>query len=449
MNPASGPGYGTTYDSGSVWTDYTAQVAETQGFGIKVLHYLSQNYRDNASEHGGDQYAGTVAGTYQFSVNTGTDVVTTTSAHGRAAGVVFGPVQVKAWTLASNTLPAGLAASTNYWARSLSTTTCTLHDTEAHANANTDIINITSTGSGGGYYMGLSKTLANIQNVFDEIDLVLTRYPTIDGFFFDETRVTDNSDSIDYVQQIYDYIKAIDSTLVVVQNGYQPPESMVGAADTFMRYENTAANYLAYTAPAWMQSYPRSKWWDCPHTASAGQEDDIVDHAVALSAGYISFHSSSFSSLPATWGTFCGLVDDVNGTPVADETPTYGSLYWSVPVSTTLAVATSAKALGTTVAGGLSNFLKYTGTATLMFRVELSISVKKGAGSTSVLQIPLYKNGTAVANKLITLPSTDYQDAGLVWLVSLSTNDYVELYLQTDTGDDVTVMGGTMTVTVA
>jgi hypothetical protein len=457
MNPASGPGYGATYESGgSVHTDYSAQVAETQGFGIPVLHYLSQNYRDNASEHGGDQYAGTVAGTYLITVNTSTNVVTTSGSHGRTAGTVFGPVQLKEWPDSGNTLPGGLAASTNYWARATSTSACTLHDTEAHASANTNIVDITSSGTGTGFYMGLSKSLDNIQNVFDEIDLVLARYPTINGFFFDETRVTDNADSISYVKQIFDYIKAINEDLIVVQNGYQPPESFVAYADTFMRYENTTAAYLSYTAPAWMANYPRTKWWDCAHTGSTGQEDDVVAKAVANGAGFISFHSSSFSGLPAAFGAFCDDVDAVAATPVADELPSYGSLYWSVPASTTLAAATPAKFAGTTVAGALSNFtmpsnnrLKYTGTSTVVVRVDLNLSVKKGAGSSSVLQIPLYKNGAVVANKLITLTGTDYQDVGLTWFVPMSTNDYIESWGQTDTGDDVTVYGGTMVVQAA
>ena len=37
----------------------------------------------------------------------------------------------------------------------------------------------------------------------------------------------------------------------------------------------------------------------------------------------------------------------------------------------------------------------------------------------------------------------------VLWLVSLATNDYLEVYLETDTGDDITIRGGTVVVETA
>ena len=131
-------------------------------------------------------------------------------------------------------------------------------------------------------------------------------------------------------------------------------------------------------------------------------------------------------------------------------------MYWSVAAATSLSAATAAKAAGTTVAGSLSNFtmpsnnrLKYTGAETTVFSVQVNVSLSKAAGTSTQLQVPLRKNGTTVANLILTVPGTDYTLASLKWLVSLATNDYLEVYLETDTGDDITIRGGTVVVETA
>jgi hypothetical protein len=130
-----------------------------------------------------------------------------------------------------------------------------------------------------------------------------------------------------------------------------------------------------------------------------------------------------------------------------------GSCYVSTPASTTLAAATAAKASGTTTAGTLGNFtmpadnrLTYTGTATRDFLVSASISAAKAAGTTSLVELHIAKNGTVVtgANVRLQVAATDEFQMSLVWPVSLATNDYVEIFLKDDTGDDITVNRGTL-----
>jgi hypothetical protein len=77
-----------------------------------------------------------------FTVDTGTEVVTTAVAHGRTTGQ---KIQVVAGS--GGTLPTGLSASTDYYVRVLSTTTFTLHPTEADATNNTNTVNITAAGT--------------------------------------------------------------------------------------------------------------------------------------------------------------------------------------------------------------------------------------------------------------------------------------------------------------
>jgi hypothetical protein len=93
----------------------------------------------------GNVRLGTTRATVTLSsgVNTTTDVLTTDAAHGFTTA---DPVRVRA--TAGSTLPTGTSASTQYYARILSTTTLTLHPTVADANANTNRVDITATGTG-------------------------------------------------------------------------------------------------------------------------------------------------------------------------------------------------------------------------------------------------------------------------------------------------------------
>jgi len=77
-----------------------------------------------------------------FTVDTGTDVVTTGSAHSYTNGDGVSVLSV------GGTLPAPLVATSPYFARSTGGSTLTLHPTKADAVANTNVIDITTAGSG-------------------------------------------------------------------------------------------------------------------------------------------------------------------------------------------------------------------------------------------------------------------------------------------------------------
>ncbi len=87
-------------------------------------------------------YADSLSSVQLSSINTSTDVITTAAAHGRTTG---DPVIVNTITGA---MPGGVTPNALYYARSLTTTTLTLHTTAANASANTGRIDITSAGSG-------------------------------------------------------------------------------------------------------------------------------------------------------------------------------------------------------------------------------------------------------------------------------------------------------------
>lgn len=97
-------------------------------FNITVVDELTFTYQFQATER------------FAFTVNTGTDVVTAT------AHLL---VTAKALTVTSDdTLPAPLAAGTTYYARVLTANTFTLHPTALDATNNTNIVNLTTAGTG-------------------------------------------------------------------------------------------------------------------------------------------------------------------------------------------------------------------------------------------------------------------------------------------------------------
>lgn len=87
---------------------------------------------------------GTVAttkGTLNITVNTGTDVVTTSAAHGM---LTAHPFRVET----TGSLPGGLTAGTTYYAGTITTNTFKVYPTSGDASAETNAVNITTAGTG-------------------------------------------------------------------------------------------------------------------------------------------------------------------------------------------------------------------------------------------------------------------------------------------------------------
>lgn len=135
----------------------------------------------------------------------------------------------------------------------------------------------------------------------------------------------------------------------------------------------------------------------------------------------------------------------------------YGALYFSVSALTTLAAATPAKAEGTTAAqdGNInftistSNRLTYTGVMTEEFHVTMSLGLTKSAGGSTTGSHHLYKNGSLVVGSTVNRTYANATDAGSVSVVahvSLATNDFIELWIETSNGDDLTVNDGVITI---
>ena len=137
---------------------------------------------------------------------------------------------------------------------------------------------------------------------------------------------------------------------------------------------------------------------------------------------------------------------------------TYGSLYFSTPVATVLAAATPLKALGTTTDMQMGDFsstgnnrLVYGGATTRVFEVTFCGSVTKGGGGSTASSYYIYKNGTLVTGASVGRTIANAADEGafaVMCHVSLANTDYVELWVETDTGDDLTIQAGVLSARV-
>ena len=139
---------------------------------------------------------------------------------------------------------------------------------------------------------------------------------------------------------------------------------------------------------------------------------------------------------------------------MADVEMAFGSLYWSSAASTTLSAATPAKAAGTTAGmqnnnftASTSNRLTYTGTTTLYFKVECTATMQTSGTAGCVGSLWLYKNAAAITGAEIQrsiATTADKGAAAVTAVVQLATNDYVELWVETDDGDDMQIDFGVL-----
>jgi hypothetical protein len=137
----------------------------------------------------------------------------------------------------------------------------------------------------------------------------------------------------------------------------------------------------------------------------------------------------------------------------------YGSCYISTPAETTISGATTpTKAAGTTTelaTNGFShtdNRLTYTGTPTLKFVVNGLVSATKASGTSADIRYAIAKNGTIVTGCSVSRNTTSTAEGamGFGGIITLATNDYVEIWVENLTNsDNLTVQEGSLTATIA
>ena len=184
-----------------------------------------------------------------------------------------------------------------------------------------------------------------------------------------------------------------------------------------------------------------------------------LNNAVSSSAGYCeSTEVGAVLTLTAINATewiathVTGQWSVYDGSASNPATQLYAEMYLSSAAETTLTSTTPAKAAGTTTAGDLRGFthaanrLTYDGIATKVFRITASIGVSKAAGSTELCTVHIYKDGATVNAQVDrTVSSSDEGAVAVTALVSLATDEYIEVWLNS-AGDNLTWESGTVTI---
>jgi hypothetical protein len=195
-------------------------------------------------------------------------------------------------------------------------------------------------------------------------------------------------------------------------------------------------------------------------TITAGAGDTIrLSENVTGGAGFIRSNlvGSRVTLLAinaANWVATSYSGEWTNGTWWAYDTHAEGGIYWATPAATSNAAATPIKCAGTTAAQGTAvkvtqattNRLTYTGGPTRNFKAESTVSISAAAATNGKLH--LYKNGSLITGATIVraFADTAITTMAIHALVSLAATDYLELWCETDDGDDLTIQNGVLSL---
>ncbi len=109
-------------------------------------------------------------------------------------------------------------------------------------------------------YVSTDYTRVNGATADKDVFLWFKFYPQISGFFFDET--SSGADKLPYYKARYDYVKKINSNLKVVINpGTNTDEGYMNVSDVNVIFESPYSNWLTKRVPAWVQHYPKERFY--------------------------------------------------------------------------------------------------------------------------------------------------------------------------------------------
>ena len=172
-----------------------------------------------------------------------------------------------------------------------------------------------------------SRSSALVKN---DIDKYVNWY-NIDGIFFDEMSNSSSASILNYYEDLYTYVKAIDPTWEVMGNpGTTTVESYLSrpVADSLLVFEEVGSNYPGYTPSAWNYNYDPSQIGHLVHsTASEADMLNYLDLAVSRNAGQVyitnDVMSNPWDTLPSYWGAEVNRIEAINNGNV-DPPPTGG-----------------------------------------------------------------------------------------------------------------------------
>lgn len=170
----------------------------------------------------------------------------------------------------------------------------------AHAHG-IKVLGYVSTGYSG-------RPLADVKN---DINLFKAWYD-IDGIFLDETSIY--AVALPYYREIDSYLrKMYPGTLTVLNNGKYPDEAYMALGDLLVSFEGTYAEYMALAPPAWVYSYPSSRFWQIVWQTPASQMSTVIATTRARNAGYVFVTDDElpnpYDSLPSYWFSELSLLN--------------------------------------------------------------------------------------------------------------------------------------------
>jgi len=137
-------------------------------------------------------------------------------------------------------------------------------------------------------YVDTSRGSRSPAAVESDIDDYYSWYPGIDGIFFD--RASTSCADERYYAALTSFVKAKGGTARTILNpGTQTNRCYGPVADILLTFEGPASEYLkSYSAPAWVDRYPASRFW---HVIYGATTPSVMARVVRLSkrrhAGYI------------------------------------------------------------------------------------------------------------------------------------------------------------------
>lgn len=181
--------------------------------------------------------------------------------------------------------------------------------------------------------------------------------------------------------------------------------------------------------------------------------DEITGSAVVVNAGTVNAGHLWINTNVAggTLNTTAITYTEISGT--AESTASYGGIRWATPAATSNAAATPIKVAGTTAAQGTAsdditqgtaNRITYTGEDDKVFFVTASATFTAAAATNASFYI--YKEGALVTGSTLTraIADTGALTVTISGVVTLSTDDYLEVWCETDDADDLTAQSGTL-----
>jgi hypothetical protein len=144
----------------------------------------------------------------------------------------------------------------------------------------------------------------------------------VTDIFLDQ--VSSGTADLSYYQTIYSYIHSYNPGSTVMLNpGVYPAEQYMTVGDILMVFEDTYANYVNASVPAWARNYPATRFVHTVHDTSSAQWQNALSLAQNRNAGYVLITNGTganpYAGLPSYWSS---EVQALAATCTATPTPT-------------------------------------------------------------------------------------------------------------------------------